>query len=325
MTWVTESPADVLLREHPLVDRVLLANGDGAIALAALEFDVAFVIDKSLKATGLLRATRARETYGYVANARTGAIEPATAAAEPSWQLGLSDHLKFHVNRKPETQLIHDALELGEYQRDPYSLVLNAGESLEVKRRRSLWSDDGRIAVIGLNTGCAATIEYKKLSVAGHVELLSRLHSLAASSRKELTYVLLGGREDSIRNREIAVSARRGGITVLESSTDLGLRDGMMSVASCDVVVSGDSLGLHMALGLKVPVVAWFGPTCAHEIDLYGGVAIQSEAPCAPCWKRSCDKKVMCYDQVDFTKMARATLELAAPRPVEQLEITREI
>ena len=38
---------------------------------------------------------------------------------------------------------------------------------------------------------------------------------------------------------------------------------------ACDIVVSGDSLGMHMAIGLKKWVVAWFGPTCHQEIDLY--------------------------------------------------------
>ncbi len=121
------------------------------------------------------------------------------------------------------------------------------------------------------------------------------------------TIVLLGGREDTDRNQTIATLARSQGLAVLESSTEDGLRSGMVSVAACDVVVTGDSLGLHMALGFQKSVVAWFGPTCSHEIDLYGGEAVTTKASCAPCWKRACEKSVMCYDQVDFSKIAAAT------------------
>lgn len=325
LTWITDAPADVLLREHPLVDRVLTVSNDGAIALAALDFDVALVIDKSLKASGLLRMAHAREVFGYVANPATGGIEPANESARASWELGLSDHLKFNVNRKAETELMHEALELGPYNRDRYHLVLNEIEKNEVLRRRSLWSAGGVRSIVGVNTGCAPTIAYKKLSIEGHVEFLEEIVLKARDQNRRVSIVLLGGKEDSERNKEIANRSRAIGISVVESPTDLGLRDGMMSVASCDVIVSGDSLGLHMALGFHKPVVAWFGPTCLHEIDLFGGVAFQTAAPCAPCWKRSCEKPVMCYDRVDLAGMADTALKLITPEARDRLEITPEI
>lgn len=312
ITWVTDAPADVLLREHPLVDRVIVSNHDGVMALKALEFDVAFVVDKSLKASGLLRSTSAKNVYGYVADPASGAILPMSPAAQESWELGTSDHLKFHVNRKTETQLVHEALELGTWMRDPYALHLNAAEQREVLVRREEFARDRGHAVIGFNTGCAPTIPFKKLTVEAHVELLALLQA----RRPENPVVLLGGREDSERNRSIAAEARSRGLMVHESSTDRGLRDGMISVAACDVVVTGDSLGMHMALGFDKAVVAWFGPTCAHEIDLYGGASVLTKAPCAPCWKRSCDKPVMCYDQVDLFEVAQAVeLQLVRVKP----------
>lgn len=326
VTWITEAPADILLKEHPLVDRVLVANHDGLVALRALEFDIAFVVDKSLKASGVLKSTSVNEVYGYVANS-AGAILPATPAARESWELGTSDHLKFHVNRKTETQLVHEALELGPWMRDPYALFLNARERREVEVRRRLFSRGNDAAVIGFNTGCAPTIPYKKLSIDAHVELLALLHSRLPMN----PVVLLGGKEDTARNQAIAAKARTRGLAVLESSTDQGLRDGMISVAACDVVVTGDSLGMHMALGFEKAVVAWFGPTCAHEIDLYGGEAVLTKAPCAPCWKRSCEKPVMCYDQVDLFEMASAVesqmmrVRLSTTRVGSQLEVGPEL
>ena len=326
VTWVTEAPADVLLKEHPLVDRVIVANHDGLVALRALEFDVAFVVDKSLKASGVLKSTSAKEVYGYVANA-AGAILPATPAARESWELGTSDHLKFQVNRKSETQLVHEALELGTWMRDRYSLHLTAKERREVESRRHQFSRGRGQAVIGFNTGCAATIPYKKLSIEAHVELLALLQARVPQN----PVVLLGGREDTARNQAIAAKARTRSLTVLESSTDQGLRDGMISVEACDVVVTGDSLGMHMALGLEKAVVAWFGPTCSHEIDLYGGEAVLTKAPCAPCWKRSCEKPIMCYDQVDLFEVAAAVerqlvrVKMSTREKGSQLEVGPEL
>lgn len=41
-------------------------------------------------------------------------------------------------------------------------------------------------------------------------------------------------------------------------------------INSCELIVTNDSLGLHMAIALKKKIVALFGPTSAYETDLYG-------------------------------------------------------
>lgn len=297
ITWVTDRPGDVLLRHHPLIDRLITTESRELIQLRALRFDIGLLIDKSLAAAGVLAMTEVDQLFGFRVDATTSAILPATAAAEELWQIGLSDHLKFHVNRKPETQLMAEALELGPWQRDPYHLQLTDLELAEAARRRLAWGS----RLVGINTGCAATIPFKKLSVDGHIQLIREIHRQDPSAR----VVLLGGREDAERNRQIASIVK-----VIESPTDVGLRDGMTSMMACDVVVSGDSLGLHMALALEKPVVAWFGPTCAHEIDLYDrGASVLTQAPCSPCWKRSCDRAVMCYDLVDFANLASLAID----------------
>lgn len=297
VTWVTDAPANRLLTGHPSIDRVLTTLESDSLALSALEFDAAFVIDKSLKAAGVLARTKADLVFGFRADARTGAILPATKAAEELWSLGLDDHAKFFVNKKSEIQLVTEALELGPWNGDRYSLTLDSSASRSRDDRRRQWSQDGRKLVVGLNTGCSNVIAAKKLTVEFQREIVRAL-----SSRDDVRVVLLGGPEDTVRNQRIAF-----GLNVIESPTEDGLRDGYASVAACDVVMTGDSLGMHLAIAAGVWTVAWFGPTCAHEIELYGrGEKILSSAPCAPCWKRSCDKPVMCYDQVGLADVLAA-------------------
>jgi heptosyltransferase-2 len=296
ITWVTDAPSDQLLRNHPRIDRVLTTKAEDLLGLSSLEFDVALVIDKSLKAAGVLKHTRADLVYGFKTDPRGGAILPATAAAEELWQLGLNNAKKFFENQKAETQLMVEALELGPFQRDEYNLSLTSLEMAEAARRRAAWSPNHQ-PVIGLNTGCSAVIPFKKLSVAFHRQLIQALQN-----RFQARVVLLGGPEDTERNQQIAY-----GMSVVQSPTAAGLRDGLISVASCDLVVTGDSLGMHMAIALQKYVIAWFGPTCAQEIDLYDrGEKIQSKAPCAPCWNRVCDKSTMCYDQVSLDEIMDA-------------------
>ena len=67
-----------------------------------------------------------------------------------------------------------------------------------------------------------------------------------------------------------------------------------------------------MAIGLKKPVVAWFGITCHQEIDLYGrGIKVLSEVGCRPCWLQSCDLDKKCYEHLPWKAMGTAVAEMA--------------
>ena len=57
----------------------------------------------------------------------------------------------------------------------------------------------------------------------------------------------------------------------------------------CDLVVSTDTLALHLSLALEKRVIALFGSTCDQEIDMYGlGEKIVSRPSCSPCYKGKC-------------------------------------
>jgi heptosyltransferase II len=198
--------------------------------------------------------------------------------------------------------LVHESLALGPFVRDPYAVTLSAGERELASVRRELWGRGSR-PIIGVNTGCSPTLPHKKLTVDGHRRLIDRI--VRSSPLRGCPVVLLGGPEDTERNEAIA-----RGLSVIQSPTTRGLRDGLASVAAVDLVFTCDSLGMHMAIGLGKWTVAWFGPSCEHEIDLYGrGRKIMTQAGCSPCWKRVCSKGVMCYDQVDFKQAVDALEE----------------
>jgi len=297
LTWVTDAPAHTLLQGHPAIDRVLTPSENDLLVLSALKFDAAFVVDKSLKASGVLARTEADLLFGFAADPRSGVILPATPAADELWRIGLDDELKFRGNAKTEIQLVTEALELGPWRGDDYWLPLDRAQRALRDQRRDQWSRGGRYPVIGLNTGCSDVIAAKKLTVEAHRELIRQL-----SARFDARIVLLGGPEDRVRNQRIAF-----GGPAIQSPTDAGLRDGYASVAACDVVVTGDSLGMHLAIAAGVWTIAWFGPTCAVEIELYGrGEKLPADVACGPCWKRHCDKPVMCYDQVETGRIVAA-------------------
>lgn len=295
LTWVTDPPMHDLLKHHPLIDRVISSHQ--LLDLAPLQFDVAFVIDKSMRASGVLKFAKADAVFGFLTDPHSGAIVPATAAAQELWEIGLSNEKKFFQNNKTENQLLIEALELGPYRRDEYSLSLSDLDQTKTEQRRMQWRKDPSQAIVGLNTGCGPLMPAKKWTVEFHRQVIAHLRTAGFAN-----IVLLGGPEDSERNLAIAQ-----GFSVFNSPTTQGISDGAASVAACDVILTGDSLGMHLAIAFEKFVVAWFGPSCAHEIDLYErGVKLHAEVGCSPCWKRVCVEKIMCYDRVPVEKVISA-------------------
>jgi len=72
-------------------------------------------------------------------------------------------------------------------------------------------------------------------------------------------------------------------------------------INSCRLVVTCDSLGLHLCLALKKKTVALFGPTSHKEIYFYGCGSFllpDSSYDCLPCLKPVCDKKRQCIEYI---------------------------
>ncbi|MCC6276717.1 MAG: glycosyltransferase family 9 protein [Oligoflexia bacterium] len=299
ITWITHPRAAELLHHNPLIDRVLKNDHQGALQLRTLAFDETFVIDKSLEAAGLSQISIDTGVLrGFKVDPASGAILPAQPEAQELYELGLNNHKKFFVNQKSEVQLITEALGLP-YARDPYVFNFSAQEKASIDGiRKQLQLKKN---VIGLNLGCSPTIPYKKLNFNGWCQVIDEL---IMQTDHDASILLLGGPEDSEVMAKLYQSYAN---SVIPTSTHQGLREGMKCVELCNVIITGDSLGMHMAIALKKSVVAWFGPTCAQEIDLYDrGVKILSQAECGPCWKRNCSQDPMCYDFVPFTALVEA-------------------
>ncbi len=272
----------------------------------ASEIDVVINVDKSRHAGAFIASLNAAKKLGYGINDR-GVIVPLNPEAEYNYRLGLDDHLKFRVNTKPNPQLLAEAVGLT-YRRDEYVLALTREEENYCDRyRQENGLLDARL-VVGFNTGCSLLYPNKKLTIEQHVIVLRRL-----AKEPGVRLVLLGGPEDTERNAEIA---RQLGPVVLNTPTTEGVRRGICYENVCDVVVSGDSFGMHVAIGLRKFVIAWFGVSCPQEIDLFDrGVKLIPEGlACSPCWKHECPYNLECVQMVDLDRIVDEVLARLAAR-----------
>jgi ADP-heptose:LPS heptosyltransferase len=306
ITWVTEKACLPLLEGNPLLDRAVPYDAGTVDWLCAQRFDVVLSCDKSRSAGSLAMRVTAAAKLGYGIGP-TGVIVPLNPEAAEHYGLGLDDHAKFFVNRKTEQQLLTEALALP-YARDEYVLHLSDAERQFVAAARERLGLAGPEPVVGLNTGCSDLFPYKKLPVAQQAEIADRVHAAFPGVR----VALLGGREDTERNREIVRLARTGD-RIVSTPTGEGLRKGVLYTDLCDLVISGDTLGMHMAIALRKLVVAWFGISCEQEIDLFDrGEKLVAHVSCRPCWKKGCDLEPKCYDRVS-TDEVLASVERLLP------------
>jgi heptosyltransferase-2 len=160
--------------------------------------------------------------------------------------------------------------------------------------------------IVGFNTGCSELYPNKKMTIDQHVALINRLYAVPG-----VRLVLVGGPEDTNRNAEIV---RQVGDMVHGTPTTEGVRRGVCYVNLCDLVITGDSFGMHIAIGLKKHVVAWFGVSCAPEIDLFErGIKLVPEGlECSPCWKRECPYNLECISMIDLERITVEVTKLAA-------------
>lgn len=89
-------------------------------------------------------------------------------------------------------------------------------------------------------------------------------------------------------------------------------------LSSCRLIVTNDSLGMHLAIALKKNVVALFGPTSSREVYLYErGTKLLPKVAyrCVPCLKSSCHQKKLCmaFISPEYVRDEIVRL-LAAPR-----------
>jgi ADP-heptose:LPS heptosyltransferase len=302
ITWLTESNAIPMLQGVTEIDRLLACDFEGTLQLRHETFDQLYCFDKEPKAVALAMEIQAKEHIGF-GMSTFGNVIPLSPNSEYMFELGINDDLKFRINTKTYPELLYECAGLPYPEPQEYILPdLSAEIAAGREFLNSLGVASGALKV-GLNTGAGDIFAPKKWTEEGYAGLADLL-----AGESGATVLLLGGPAESERNARIAAAAIR---TPLNAGTHHTIRRFAGIVGNLDLMVTGDTLAMHIAIGLKVPVLVILGATCPQEIELYGrGTKIVANCECSPCYLRICPKEVTCMQTISARQVYAAAAEL---------------
>lgn len=317
VTWVTADGARDLLVGNPLVDEVLLFPSTCLPALLTRRFDVVINPDASPRSCELAAIARAGVRHGFVIG-EGGEVIPLGPAAREWLVAGGSDPAK-RSNEKTYQQVLHEMCGVSA-EGQHIVLCLSREETESRDQLARMAGIDLDRPVVGINTGAGKRWRLKQWRMEGFIEVIG-----SVLDTTDADVVLLGGEAERERNRLIRSHFSQR-VTNPEVTS---LRGFIQLVDLCDVVLTGDTLALHVATGLGKRVVAIFGPTSSKEIDLYGrGTKIVPGMDCTCCYKAECSRHPNCMDRVlsetVFQAVVRELASLAGRRPGERGEVLRE-
>ncbi len=283
--WLTHSPD---LVPGSRVDRILTWKSENLELLHAAHFSWLINLDKDHYACALASRIEADKKSGFVLG-KYGEAEPADELAKAKFITGIFDDVSLANRKDYPTELF----EMCGYE--------FAGEEyiLDIPPDEEFPGLDRSRPIVGLNTGAGARWTSRLWSIEHWVELAKRLH---ASGKNVL---LLGGPDEDARNREI--HHRTGGTA--QYLGYFNLTQFISLVQHCELVVTGVTMGMHIAIALKKQIVLINNIFNPYEFgNLYGlGEIVQPDSPCKCFFRGQCiNPNYFCLDRLPVEKLSEA-------------------
>lgn len=286
ITWIVAAGSTGVLEGNPFLSAVVPLNDKVYALLAAKKFDIVVNLDLSPVSISLATLAMARKRIGYWLNGWRR-VQYSNRFAREWLSMSAFDDLKKANTRTYQYWMA----KIAGLPRVDYEICTPLAD--DAVARAAAFAKKHKIGgkpVVGINPGAGGRWQLKKWSDKGYGELLKRC---AAAG---YTVLLYGGPEEE---KLLASYLRKAKGAAVSTGTANALPDFFALLDLCDVLVTGDTMAMHAALGLKKKVVAIFGPTSAAEIELYGrGRKVVSSVPCACCYRTECPVTPNCMETI---------------------------
>ena len=290
ITWVTHSP-EVLPADQ--VDVILKFDFPSIYAVQNQKFDIAINLDKETEACSLLKDVTAIQKFGFTW--QDNHIGIATSNAEHKLITGLFDNIS-KTNTKNYLEEIFEICHL-KFEDEPY--ILNFNKEFAAKWNVIREKANGR-KVVGLNTGCGKRWQTRLWPDDYWISLIASL------KENNLFPVLLGGADEHEKN--IYLNEK----TQAYYPGHFSLQEFISLTSNCDVIVTQVSMMMHIAIGLKKPLVLMNNIFNSHEFYLYNnGVIVEPESGCDCYYGNTCKRDRHCMQDLSPEKILEKVIQLS--------------
>lgn len=279
IAWAVQAKASAVVEGNPNLNEVLVWRGDwrGALRLGrqvrARQFDAVLDLQGALKSAPLLAMSGARHRVvssraeGVARRAANFVVAMPSPPPHASEQyLRLSQALDTSPRASRQLQM-----PVGEAERRWVADFL-AGQGVGPDE-----------TLVALNPGAARPI--KQWPPAQFAALGTLL------AQKGMRVIIPGGPGDAALAQEI-VAQMMGAVKPVVAAGKTNLKQLGALLERCALLVSADTGPMHIAAGVKTPIVALFGPTDPTRTGPVGqhNLVVVRDLPCRPCMQRpTCD------------------------------------
>lgn len=288
ITWITRRESRPLLERNPYITEILNYGEDALLQLRVRTFDRVINLDAGKTSAALATAANATKKDGFVLD-RLGYVQATNAAAQAWLEMGIFDDIK-RLGSRTYQDMMADIIGLSGCTHR-YVLQLTDEERERGRIHLQKLGVDLLRPVVGLNTGAGHRWELKQWREEGYLELVERI-----AKKRDAQFVLLGGPEE--RERHVRLTSQSK-VPLIDAGCDNAVRHFASLVGACDLIITGDTLAMHLALAQNRKTIVLFGPTSAAEIELYGlGEKVVPHMDCLSCYKPKCNFVPNCMDLI---------------------------
>ena len=298
--WLTKRNAEDLFINNELVNEVLIYEEPGTIIkLSVEEFDLVINLDPSPLSSAIAGYSRGKVKYGFGFNSK-GKVYPFNIEAQEWFEMGAFDYLK-KANKKTYQQIIH---EICSFEYNKQEIILNLDNNHI--RFRDNFIEKNNLGdyklIIGINASASNRWQFKKWRFEGYFELLKKI-----SSTYKCKILLYGGPDAAEINKKLL----KAGENIIDTGSNNILRQFIALMDIPHILITGDTLALHVATALKKKVICLLGPTSSTEIEDYGRITkIIPDMDCLVCYKNTCDFNPNCMDLISVDMVFNALKKL---------------
>ncbi|MCX4094564.1 glycosyltransferase family 9 protein [Nocardia sp. alder85J] len=291
ITWLASAASVPMLAMNPHIDRVLAFDWQAAETLLGERYDAVYSFERTPAAASLVERIDAAHKAGLAWGGERNGLYPIGEAARHFFAMNTWNDFRTRGNTKTWTELYFEVAGYA-YHGEPYELAVPDTAQQSVRG----WLGEPGWVCLNVGASLPTKIWPPQQWLALGQALLAGGHRL----------VLTGGPADTERCLQLQRDLDDDRVRF----RPLSLQEFAAVPSLCAVMVTGDSLGFHLALAHDIPVVVLLGPSNGAEVipkDATTITAVRSLLACSPCAHQvTCGGVGGCMDTITTDQVHRA-------------------